>query len=463
MLYLAVFSGCVLQYVSYFNQEILGLNYVMLHKKLSFTNLFIANLGLVLLILFSYVANYVTNIVLARALGGDEFGEYSMVVYVVQILATISLLGLDYALVKFIPLYIYKGDWANAAGFLRYSIRFLLKSSVAVFTFGVIIAGLSYYFDEINFLPIKHDHVFFFLWFVSFIAIADFLKKGLNSFQHPYLSLILTVQFFQPLMIVMIYGLKKLGPTINLYSMMLLYLVVVIVTIIVDLIVVYFKTPKKIRMVQPEYQTYWSKSAISILISVLLINNINAIGVIISRTFSHGEFDSGTLSAIILICGFMMIAVAAIKLTLEPLLAIAAEQGKEKLQSLVNMVCLFVLSLSGVWFIIIVLYGRSLLASFNSVFVSGYVPLLILSGATLFTSVFSISLSLLKYAGGHENKSTYSTIIGLSALIIIGSITTYYYGIWGSVITMSLIHVVITLYFAYLAKESFAIRPFVII
>ena len=434
----------------------------MTFKKLSTFNLLIINLGSILLFLLSYIANYGTSIVLARSLSADEFGEYNAIIYSLHLLATISLLGMDYALIKFIPTYIYKGEWANAAGYLRYSVQFLIKSSMIIFTIGIIIAGLSYYFDEIKIFPITDNHLIFFLWLIPFIAISDFLKKSLRSFQQPYLSFILTIQFFQPLTILFIYYFKKLGPIINMYSIMLIYLIITILAIIIELIVIYFKIPEKLITTMPKYQKSWRMAAISILVNTLLISNINALSVIISKTFSVDEMASGTLSAVILISGFIWMFNSAINMIIEPLVCIAAELGKKQMQSLINSSCFLIFILGGTWMLIIIFYGHSLLASFRPEFVSGYVPLLVISGVSLFASIFGTSSVLLKYVG-HENKLIHSTIIGLVLFIIMGSYTVKYYGIWGSVITFTFIQIIITIYFAYLAKTSFGIRPFIIV
>lgn len=81
-----------------------------------------------------------SSLVLARALGSEDFGVFTYVVSWLNIAVLVATLGLDTALVRFLPEYAAREDWAGIRGVLAWSRRTALMSSVVA---AVILAAVG--------------------------------------------------------------------------------------------------------------------------------------------------------------------------------------------------------------------------------------------------------------------------------------------------------------------------------
>lgn len=83
--------------------------------------------------------SYVAQLVLARVLGPQEFGVYAYVMAVVTVLAYCSALGLDSALMRFVPSYSRTESWGFVAGVIRYAERMAILAGLLLAACGVLI------------------------------------------------------------------------------------------------------------------------------------------------------------------------------------------------------------------------------------------------------------------------------------------------------------------------------------
>ena len=72
------------------------------------------------------------NILLTRSLGVSEFGRYAYIMVWINLLSSISLLGLDQTIIRFIPEYRSQQKWQAARGLVGFSQRRVLLSSFAI-------------------------------------------------------------------------------------------------------------------------------------------------------------------------------------------------------------------------------------------------------------------------------------------------------------------------------------------
>lgn len=70
--------------------------------------------------------------ILTRAIGSASYGRYVVSVTWVDLLAALALLGLDAVSLRYVSTYTAEGRWSLLAGFLRYSRRAALRSSLVV-------------------------------------------------------------------------------------------------------------------------------------------------------------------------------------------------------------------------------------------------------------------------------------------------------------------------------------------
>jgi O-antigen/teichoic acid export membrane protein len=83
------------------------------------------------------VLTYVAQLVTARIIGPDSYGVYAYVVAWVTLLGYFSTLGFHVSLLRFVPAYQAKGEWALVRGVIQYSQRGAAGTAVSIVLIGV--------------------------------------------------------------------------------------------------------------------------------------------------------------------------------------------------------------------------------------------------------------------------------------------------------------------------------------
>ncbi len=89
----------------------------------------LAGLGLIFLL----------QVLLARLMGPSHYGDYTVIMTTLNLLLVLSVFGFDSSILRFLPGYISKGEFAEANGFVKFSYRiigfFALVCSIGLFIF----------------------------------------------------------------------------------------------------------------------------------------------------------------------------------------------------------------------------------------------------------------------------------------------------------------------------------------
>src|SRR5215813_9151205 len=80
---------------------------------------------------------YVAQLVTARVIGPDSYGIYAYVLAWVTLLGYFSTLGFHVSLLRFVPAYQTKAEWALIRGVIRYSLRGAVGTAVGIVLIGV--------------------------------------------------------------------------------------------------------------------------------------------------------------------------------------------------------------------------------------------------------------------------------------------------------------------------------------
>lgn len=83
------------------------------------------------------VLTYVAQIVTARIIGPDSYGVYAYVLAWVTLLGYFSTLGFHVSLLRFVPAYQAKEEWALVRGVIHYSLRGAAGSAISIVLIGV--------------------------------------------------------------------------------------------------------------------------------------------------------------------------------------------------------------------------------------------------------------------------------------------------------------------------------------
>ena len=84
---------------------------------------------------FNACATFAVTLVLARALGVNEFGKFSFAMSIVTLLGVFAKFGADQVIVRHTALFHSLGDWRHIHGLLRFGVLAVVAAS------GVCVAG----------------------------------------------------------------------------------------------------------------------------------------------------------------------------------------------------------------------------------------------------------------------------------------------------------------------------------
>ena len=98
--------------------------------------------------LLAAVSAFISALLLARALGSDQFGVFTYVSSWLNIAVLLATLGIDAALIRFLPQYAAQSDWSAMRGLLRWARRTTLNMALVVAAILLTIGGRLDLHDE---------------------------------------------------------------------------------------------------------------------------------------------------------------------------------------------------------------------------------------------------------------------------------------------------------------------------
>lgn len=289
-----------------------------------------------IILLLSYIFNYIIHVFFARTLGTVAYGNYAVVISSIQFSATFILLGADSATLRFIPHYIANEKWPEASGYLRQHLKSLIKIGLPVFTIGLIISlvVLMSYKPNIVFNELKHHPFWLFVWIIPLYSFAMFLSKLLRSINLIYLS-----SFLSPvisgsfiiafLLFIQTYLVKYFHGHITSFEILLIYASTLVFLIFFQYYILILYLPKAILNADPVYLTKdWHKTGRKLMISNFAAVNLQSIVLILVEIFDKEKAgDAGVLSAIFIICSTFWLTYSAITTVLSPMISPALQKN----------------------------------------------------------------------------------------------------------------------------------------
>lgn len=232
---------------------------IFLIKGISFS--FFIKISNVALSLFS-------NIILARILGVSDFGKYSYVIAVIFFLTILTTLGFPGYLVREIPKYHLKKEWALLKGLI-------IRAYQAVSLTGLILG--SVFFLAVTYLKSED----YFLYFIAiFLLVVNSLNSIVNSTLRGLKHIILgqLPEFFiTPILFLSLIGIVWfLNIKIQTYQIITAQLICTAISLSAGLFFLFKVFPLELNSTFPEYKTKtWFKNTAPFLFigTMMLINN----------------------------------------------------------------------------------------------------------------------------------------------------------------------------------------------
>lgn len=366
---------------------------------------------------------FLLQLLLARALDLQDFGDYYYVLAWINILLLISKAGLDSSSKKFLPGYLVSGEYSKISGFIAFSNRLSLAVSAVV----ILIVAVAVYLSGARAgLALTF---YFALPVLLFNALLHINSAHLQALKDVFQGLF-SLQVLRPLLMLLIVGMLFIaGKSIPAAGVMEVNVLSTVSALLVVLFVLYRKQEVK-KAGEKEFQAKeWMLVALPLLLNagihvVMAQADVIVLGIFID-TETSGIYS--TASRVAQLCGF---GLTAINIVAAPLISEYHASGDRK--SMKKL--LFRVAAGGFCFAVlvaVVLYlgGELVLGIFDEPFKAGYLPMLIIVAGYLFNTLFG-AVSFLLMLTGYHNETL--KIMGSAAAIniLLNIVLVYNLG-WG--------------------------------
>jgi len=355
---------------------------------------------------------YFGQILLARWMGTLEYGTYAYVFTWANLLSVFATLGFTTGVIKLIPAYLVKEDWAHLRGLLN-------KVPQLVFITGIGISllwglGLAAWAPN----RINTSHLLLGMGLVPLLALLSVRTEMVRALRRA-VSAYALARLLQPALTLalafMVY--RTTGSLVSAAALGALALATFLVTSMQSL-ELKRALPRSVFSTLPRYATRdWLRLSLPLLLvsgALVVINNadILMVGTIL------GAKEAGIYNAATKTATLVSLVLAATNAVVAPMIAeLHARDDRQKMQELVATAAQWMFWPSLAATSGLVFTGKTLLGLFGPEFTEGYSALVLLAlGQLVNASVgpvgYLISLT------GHQNQS--ARVYGISALINVG-------------------------------------------
>lgn len=428
--------------------------------------LFRKNIVILVITIFSYLANYFFNVYLARITTPKYYGDIVLVLQLLTFFVPLALFGSELSMVRYISKYLAKEDLGRASGFLKWSLKIFITTSVIILFFGsLIIFGYELLKKEGAIKAPLHIFLYSF-WLIPLYATITFQATFLQVLKHYYMSaisqgvgrlilMILSIFFLAPLFTKVIPG------DIAGLNLILCIGIAFLVVNIMQMISLKTFLPKNLFNSPPVYERKeWSIVSIQMMGSTLMFAGLMAIDIFMIDIIAKNEAAVGFFASIVVIASAVTVFGGAIDMILNPRISYYVERDeKEHLQDMLNVMNTFKIVPAVLFTFLVIYFGHPLLSFFGKDFTGAYSSLVLLAISFLIGLCFSAAGPLLTYSQ-HQALSFKISLAQLIYIIVLDFVFIPFYGVLGAVIVLGssiLLSSLLRIYFVrkYLRVKSF--------
>ncbi|MEM8718530.1 MAG: flippase [Cyanobacteria bacterium P01_G01_bin.39] len=398
---------------------------------------------------------FLTNIILARFLGANDFGIYTYTVSWAYLLGVFGTVGLDNLLVREVAIYHGQAAWGLLRGILRWANQISLLVSL----------GLSFIAVAIAFFTGMAQDPPLFLAFCIAMAALPFtslrnLRRGaMRGLQEVSWGLI-PEMLIAPVAIILSIVIAFLiwQDQLTAAWCVLVYTLVTVLTLIISQVLLKQFLPTQVSSVSPQYQvSKWFASALPFMLleGIYVINarvDILMLGSLSSIT-EAGIYVPVNRGAQLI--NFVLMAISS---ALAPTIARLYSEGKlNKLEATIVKTARLALLPTCVFTVILIAISPWYLSLFGTEFIQGKNALVILSLGQLIFTVTGLGGLLLNMTG---NERYTAVTGGFSAILntLLNYILIFHWGVMGAAIATSISLLVMNFSNIYLVHKKLNIK-----
>jgi len=249
-----------------------------------------------LLAIASFFLLYLVSILISRWLGPSAFGDYSVAIASVTIIATAATLGLEKLSLNELPVYQQHLKWNLYYGFLRRTIGLIIIISVIL---ALISLGVFEFYEIVFKTPINHPSRLILSYFIPIIALVYILTELLAANER-YVSSVFVYRFqYSAVALILLVLLHFFFDNFAVKHAIFAYGLSWVVCIITSILILIKILPIEIWGVKPEYKTrYWLSKSYSFFVNTMVFTALNYSGIIILELFNESENVVGIYGAV---------------------------------------------------------------------------------------------------------------------------------------------------------------------
>ncbi|MBN2281888.1 MAG: flippase [Candidatus Marinimicrobia bacterium] len=382
---------------------------------------------------FFFFINYLISVVLTRTLGSDHYGVFSLGMSIIIFANSISLLGFDQTVVKFISHYRIENNYKDVKGIIAFSLL-----SVLIFSM-ITVLILYIYTGTIAKILKAPELLSVFRYFIPLVPVLNLLSIFMNiftGFERPKIQVIAENIFVPGLVFVLLIlaSFTKIG------LIRVIFFYVFSNFLVILWVMARFKKDigQLIRTIKPDYHIVeWIKFSMPLYLQTFLIRSKNKIPVYIISYFMVSR-DIGIYDICLKVSAVLTISLRSFNLVFAP--KISKFYGQKKIDLIESFYksgtkWIFTFSLS--LFMFFVLFAKDILTIFGKDFTEGQLLLVIvLTGELVNVSIGSAGNILIM-----TNKvkvSFYNSLISLFITILFSVLFIPKFGLLGAGIAQML-------------------------
>lgn len=396
---------------------------------------------------------FLLHVMLARLMGPKQYGNYIVIITVINILMVVSLFGLDSSTMKFLPAYVSRNNFSAASGFVKFARRTVMLLAVicSVLLFIFLLTKAKKFGSTLS------EGYFWGILLLPFLALiyqSSAILRALNK----YKSSLIPVFFLLPITtgVICLYYYNS-NNHLNVDAAMLIYLCS-------TMAVCYFtvkKAKKAMRDYTTEDRSYVPKEWLSVSGILFLTTSLDLLlrqSDILMVSYFMNNTNAGYYAVAARLATLTALGLSVADYVFMPKIS-ALYEGRQllKLQDLVKNASLQILSITLPILFTLIIGGKWILGLFGPQYADAYLVLVILLCGQIVNS-FTGMVGGLMTMTGHQRAFLILYVLAFGIQISLNIILIPSFGITGAAIGTAVSMIVLNLLAYFFVKSKLKIK-----
>lgn len=421
----------------------------------------IRNTSALLFGLIGIGATFLLHTLIARHYGAADYGDFSVVLAMSLLVASLLLLGVNYSVGKFLPDYISHKKTPLAHGFVTLSLRTIALTGSCVFLAGCTIALVTLMMKHAHNPKVNELHLYFYcIWLGAIEALFYYLVR-FNRALHQYFIAGLHLAFIRyTLTLIFLYILVQCLPEFDsIFYVVIAYTFAVILSSASLFVFAYSRRTAYISKTADFDIRTWRTTSFQMLASNLFAILHNALVLVYVEIVFHNEHITGFFAATLFISGVYWALLSSVQANTVPLLN--DKELSTHQQSYYNLNVAFSLGFALILSLLIFFFSHAILSWFGPDFSGISSWLYVLAASKLISAPLFNAYSFLDYKG-FQKQQLLLTSISLVILIIIMPVLINTIGDIGAIISLAIMEIFLSVVSAIMLKIRLGIKPLIL-